>query len=186
MEITLQYKNGEKGLIEACIRQEHWAQKALYEEHYSNMMGVCLRYSNDENDALDILHDGFIKVFSNISKYKVGTSLHSWIRRIMVNTAIDYYRKKIRRRTDDIESAYYIASAEPSAVARCSEKEILQAVQSLSPSYRLVFNLYVIEGYSHKEIAQLLNITESTSRSNLVKARQKLQSILKAELNIYE
>lgn len=142
------------------------------------MLGVCLRYSNSEEDAQDIMHEGFIKVFNNIRKYQTGTSLSAWIRRIMVNTAIDFYRKNIRRRTEDIEQAHSLSTQEADAISRCSEKEILQAVQKLTPAYRTVFNLYVIEGYSHKEIGDLLNISESTSRSNLVKARIKLKEIL--------
>lgn len=180
MDITLHLNFEEKDLIKACIRKERWAQKKLYEEHYSKMMGVCLRYSNSQEDALDILHEGFIKVFRNISKYQPGTSISAWIRRIMINTSIDYYRKSIRRRTEDIEQAYDLSASEADAISQCSEKEILQVVQQLSPAYRAVFNLYVIEGYSHKEIAKILDITESTSRSNLVKARMKLKAILKS------
>ena len=178
MDIALNLQHEERNLIKACVRQERWAQRVLYEEYYSKMMGVCLRYSDREEDALDILHEGFIKVFNNIGKYQPGTSLTSWIRRIMVNTAIDYYRKNIRRRTEDIEQAYDLRSNDADAISQCSEKEILEAIQQLSPAYRTVFNLYVIEGYSHKEIAEALDITESTSRSNLVKARLKLQEIL--------
>jgi RNA polymerase sigma factor (sigma-70 family) len=179
MDAVLPIGYGEQEFIQACARKERWAQKLLYEEHYGKMMGVCLRYSNNEEDALDILHEGFIKVFRHIGKYQPGTSLTAWMRRIMVNTAIDYYRKKIRRRTEDLDQAYDVQSLDPDAVSQCSEKEILKAVQELSPAYRTVFNLYVVEGYSHKEIAEILEITESTSRSNLVKARGKLQEILK-------
>lgn len=175
MDVTLQLENVEKNLIQACCNNERWAQKVLYERYYSKMMGVCMRYSNNGDDALDILHDGFIKVFKNIAKYKPGTSLTAWIHRIMVNTSIDFYRKSVRRRTEDIEKAYDISYDDADAVSKCSEKEILSAVQDLSPAYRTVFNLYVVEGYSHKEIANTLGITESTSRSNLVKARLKLK-----------
>ncbi|MEO1627947.1 MAG: RNA polymerase sigma factor, partial [Bacteroidota bacterium] len=106
MDIALQLQNQERDFITACIRKERWAQKLLYENHYSKMMGVCLRYSDNREDALDILHEGFIKVFRNIAKYQPGTSLNAWIRRIMVNTAIDFYRKNIRRRTEDLDQAY--------------------------------------------------------------------------------
>ncbi len=179
MEIALSTNHNETNLIHACIRNERWAQKVIYEEYYGSMMGVCLRYASNEEDALDILQEGFIKVFRNISKYKPGTSLHSWIRRVMVNTAIDFYRKSIRRRTEDIDSAYQVTSKDVDAISRCTEKEILAAVQQLTPTYRTVFNMYVIEGYSHKEIGEFLNITESTSRSNLVKARNRLKGLLK-------
>jgi len=178
MDIALNLQHEEKDFISACVNKERWAQKQLYEEHYSKMIGVCLRYSNNREDALDILHDGFLKVFNNISKYQPGTSISAWIRRIMVNTSIDFYRKSIRRRTEDIEKAYDLSGGGADAVSQCSEKEILIAVQTLSPAYRTVFNLYVIEGFPHKEIATQLGITESTSRSNLVKARLKLKNIL--------
>lgn len=178
MEIALPANFDEGSLIQACIRNEKWAQKAIYEEYYGSMMGVCLRYSNNKDDALDILHEGFIKVFRHIHKYKPGTSLSAWIRRVMVNTAIDYYRKSIRRRTEDIAEAHHLSSPDADAISQFSEKEILRAIQRLTPAYRTVFNLYVIEGYSHKEIAEHLNITESTSRSNLVKARSKLKEML--------
>ena len=186
MDIALPLGFEERDLIQACIRKERWAQKLLYEEFYGKMMGVCLRYANGEDEALDIMHEGFIKVFKNIGKYQAGTSLGAWIRRIMVNTAIDYYRKSIRRRTEDIEQAYNISSQDADALGQCTEREILDAVQQLSPAYRAVFNLYVIEGFSHKEIADLLDITESTSRSNLVKARLKLKEILTSTRYGYE
>ncbi len=180
MDIALPFDKSESDFIKACVRRESWAQKLLYEEYYGRMMGVCLRYSNDGNDALDILHEGFIKVFKNIGKYKSGTTLSAWIHRIMVNTAIDYYRKKVRRRVENIDVAYDLATSDPDAISRCGEKEIIEAIQQLPPTYRAVFNLYVIEGYPHKEIGELLGITESTSRSNLVKARAKLKQILKS------
>ena len=134
------------------------------------MYPVCRRYANNEEDALDILHDGFIKVFRHIEKYQSGTSLVSWIKRVMINTAIDYYRRESRRRSFDIEDAKNLATDEADALSMISAEEIIDLLQHLSPAYRSVFNLYVIEGYSHKELADILQITESTSRSNLVKA----------------
>ncbi len=178
MEISLPLGYEEQDFIRACVRRESWAQQLLYEEFYGPMMALCLRYAGSQEDALDILHEGFIKIFRNIGKYQPDTSLPAWIRRIMVNTAIDFYRKSIRRRTEDIEAAFDLSDDEADAVSKCSEKQILDAIQQLTPVYRAVFNLYVIEGYSHKEIASLLSITESTSRSNLVKARLKLKVIL--------
>ena len=178
LNIALPVGYEERDLLQACIHKERWAQKVLYEEYYGRMMGVCLRYSNNKEDALDILHEGFIKVFKNLTKYEPETSLTAWIRRIMVNTAIDFYRKNVRRRTEDIDEAFDISSADPDAISLITTEEILSVVQELSPAYRAVFNLYIIEGYSHKEIADLLEITESTSRSNLVKARLKLKAML--------
>ena len=184
MELTLQWEQNERSLIEACIARERWAQQKLYQEYYSKMMGVCMRYANNDDDALDILHEGFIKVFKHVSSYQPGTSLTAWIRRIMVNTSIDYYRKTVRRRTEDIETAYNLSNSDADAISQCTEKDILIAVKKLTPAYRAVFNMYVIEGFSHKEIADQLNITESTSRSNLVKARLKLQALLTGNFDL--
>ncbi len=177
MDVTLTFQD-EENFINACIHNERWAQKKLYEDFYPVMMGLCLRYANTDEDAMDILHEGFIKVFRHISKYQPGTSLSAWIRRIMVNTSIDYYRKENRRRTENIDKAFAVSTADVDAVSKCGEAEILKAIQQLTFSYRSVFNLYVLEGFSHKEIAGQLGITESTSRSNLVKARIKLKEIL--------
>lgn len=168
----------EARLIDGCLAEERWAQKELYEKHYGKMMGVCLRYSNNSEDAKDILNEGFIKVFRYLHRYKIGTSLEGWIRRIMINTSIDFYRKAIRHRTEDIEHAENTTVSGEDAISNYSAKEILSIIQKLPPSYRAVFNLYAIEGYSHKEVAAQLGISESTSRSNLVKARTKLKALL--------
>lgn len=178
MEIVVNLEQSEQAFIQACIRKERWAQQKLYEDHFSTMMAVCIRYAGTENEAMDILHEGFIKVFKHISKYQPNTSIVAWMRRIMVNTSIDYYRKNVRRRSEDIETAYDVKSLDPTVVESLSAEEILLCLKQLSSSYRAVFNLYVIEGYAHKEIAEILEITESTSRSNLVKARVKLREIL--------
>jgi RNA polymerase sigma factor (sigma-70 family) len=175
MDFTLSLEQSESQLIVACARGERWAQQKIYEDYYGSMMPVCLRYAANHDEALDMLHEGFIKVFSKIGKYQAGTSLGAWIRTLMVNSCIDAYRRNARRRTEDIDQVYHLSYDEPDALSNISEQEILAAVQSLSPAYRAVFNLYAIEGYSHKEIADALQITESTSRSNLVKARIKLK-----------
>jgi len=175
MDFALNLECAENDLINALLRQERWAQQLLYEQYYGPMMGVCLRYAGSRDEALDLLHEGFIKVFQRIDRYRPGTSLPSWIRTIIVNTCIDYYRKMVRRRTEDIHEATQAYNDDPDALSQLTEQEILAAVQELSPAYRAVFNLYVVEGYSHKEIGDALQITESTSRSNLVKARIKLQ-----------
>jgi len=186
MSLSISLENQERAFIEACIARERWAQKQLYEDHYTLLMGVCLRYSNNQDDALDILHEGFIKILNNIHKYQPGTSLIAWMRRIIVNTAIDYYRMQTRRRTEDLETAFTVQSNDPDSLSLLTVQEIIKCIQRLSPAYRSVFNLYVIEGYSHKEIAELLEITESTSRSNLVKARSKLKDLLAVTTGHYE
>lgn len=186
MDISLRLEKEEKDLIQACVNKERWAQQVLYESHYGLLMGICLRYANHSDDAMDILHESFIKIFRSVNKYQPGTSLVAWMRRIVVNTAIDYYRKQTRRRTEDIEQAYGLSNPDPGPLSQLSVQDILACIQKLSPAYRAVFNLYVIEGYSHKEIGKILEITESTSRSNLVKARSKLKAMLMMKELIHE
>jgi len=186
MEIVLQLQNEERDFIQACVAHERWAQRKLYEDYYGTLMGVCMRYANNKDDAMDILHDGYIKIFRNIGKYQPGTSLIAWMRRILVNTSIDYYRKQTRRRTEDIDTAFNIKSKMPSPLSQISTEEIMGCIQQLSPAYRAVFNLYVIEGYSHREVADILGITESTSRSNLVKARIKLKDMMVIQEKVYD
>lgn len=165
-------------LIGACLREERWAQKQLYETYYGRLLAICLRYSNNSEDARDILNEGFVKVFRFLDRYKIGTSLDGWMRRIMINASIDFYRKEMRHRSDDIEAAEYKIAEDTDIASNYAAQEILKAIQLLPPAYRAVFNLYAIEGYSHKEVADALGITESTSRSNLVKARVKLKEML--------
>ncbi len=170
----------EEPLVAALLREERWAQKVLYESYYAPMISVCMRYASNEDEAMDLLHESFLKIFGKINSYQSGTSLIAWMKRIAVNTAIDAYRKNARRRTEDLDQAHYLSNSDPDVISQFSVTEILTAVQQLPPTYRAIFNLYVIEGYSHKEIGEQLDITESTSRSNLVKARAKLQKTLTA------
>lgn len=185
MDFTIDFNLEESSFVAACVQNERWAQQKLYEVFYPSVMPLCMRYSNNSDDAMDIMHEGFIKIFRNISKYKVGTSLNSWIKRIMINTAIDHYRKMSRRRTENLDTAYSLSSSDPNVVSHMTVKEIMGCLQKLTPAYRNVFNLYVIEGFSHREIANRMGITESTSRSNLVKARKKLQGLLAAQGMVY-
>ena len=171
-------RSEESLLIAACIRSERWAQQKLYELHYGKLMTTSMRYSNNKEDALDILHEGFIKIFANLKKYQADTSLLAWMRRVVVNSAIDYYRKEIRHKADDLEKAYTLHTDEADAVSKCTEQEILACIQQLPASYRTVFNLFAVEGFSHKEIADATGISESTARANLAKARQRLQQLL--------
>jgi RNA polymerase sigma-70 factor (ECF subfamily) len=181
--LTSTNESKESLLIAACLRDERWAQKELYESYYSKLLAVCIRYSNNYEDARDILNEGFVKVFRYLERYQVGTSLESWMKRIMINTSIDFYRKEIRHRSEDIETAQYKVVDDKDVISNFTAQEILKSIQKLPPAYRAVFNLYAIEGYSHKEVAESLGITESTSRSNLVKARTKLKALLE-ELGI--
>lgn len=173
--------SSESDLIQACIRKEEWAQQKLYEEHYQKMLSVCMRYCSSSEEAVDLLHDGFFKILTHLTSYEPNTSLGSWMSRIMVNTCIDYYRYKSKRHTTDIDTVVHLSAHQSHPLDLLTIEEVMAAVQKLSDTYRAVFNLYIIDGYSHKEIADILQITESTSRSNLVKARQKLKEILRAD-----
>ncbi len=178
MDYTLTIHQNEQQFIAALARGNREAQRLLYEEYYGTLMSICQRYAGSEDEAMDLLHESFIKIFKKISHYESGTALVAWMRRITVNTAIDQYRRNGRRRTEDLDKAYNVSTDAPDIFAQFGAREILAAVQQLPPTYRTIFNLYVVEGYSHREIGEQLQITESTSRSNLVKARGKLQKML--------
>ncbi len=179
MDISIQIINADEGaFFQALLNHERWAQKQLYEEQYPSMMAIAIRYANNHDDALDILHESFIKIFNNIHKYQINTSLSSWTKRILINTAIDYYWKEIRRKTENLENAFHLKSDVTDPISNLTTEEIINTIQHLTPSCRSIFNLYVIEGYSHKEIAKMLRIKESTCRANLVKARMKLKEML--------
>ncbi len=180
MDLVLKLSNIETDLIAACVAKESWAQQKLYEQHYPKLMAICLRYASHQDEALDILHEGFIKIFKNLDKYQPNTSLLAWMKTVVINTAIDHLRKMAKQRTEDIDLVFSIEADNVDAHSIINEKDILKCIQLLTPAYRSVFNLYVLEGYSHKEIGDLLGITESTSRSNLVKARTKLKEMLKS------
>ena len=165
-------------LIKACKRGKRASQKQLYKEFYSYGMSICLRYSKNREEAQEILNDGFMKVFNNLDKYNPTLSFKGWLRRILVNAAIDYYRKHHKHHhTLEIVHNKHI-DASPDALHNLSVQEIMDMVQLLPPAYRLVFNLYAVEGYKHQEIAQELGISIGASKSNLAKARMKLRAML--------
>ncbi len=169
-------------LLEGCRRGDRKAQESLYKILASRMMGICMRYSKDTFEAEDVLQMGFVKVFQKISDFRGEGSFEGWIRRIMVNTAIESYRKNLRNlNLVDIDEVY----DQPQNTFDMSGlelKDLLKLVQQLPNGYRLVFNLYVIEGYSHKEIAKQLGITEGASKSQLSRARAILkEKIIKME-----
>ena len=168
----------ETQLVEGCLSGGRKYQRMLYERYYGSMIVVCMRYTQDRKEARDVPHEGFLKVFNNLHKFTLGTNLGAWIRRIMVNTAIDHYRKSSKRpNLVEINHAVHEADIHD-VISDMSAEEILRLVQKLSPAYRMVFNLYVVEGYSHKEVAKTLGISEGTSKSNLAKARAKLQAMV--------
>lgn len=151
----------------------------MYRSYYGAMMNLCLRYTQQESDALEVLNTGFLKVFQNIHRYDPAKgSLYTWIRTVVVNSCLDFIKKKSREEIhEEMEEAADVSiSAE--AISQLEAARLLHLVQQLPPSSQAVFNLYVIEGYTHKEIAQLMNISEGTSKWHLSEARKKLQQMI--------
>lgn len=167
----------EADIILGCIRGESASQKAVFDRYASRMLGVCYRYARNTADAEDILQDAFIKVFAKIEQFKAEGSFEGWIRKIIVNTALKKYSlTRYSRELQVVEVADNQHTLEdPTAYSHISEKDLLAMINELPDGYRLVFNLYVLEGYPHEEIAQMLGIQPGTSRSQLVKARLLLQ-----------
>jgi RNA polymerase sigma factor (sigma-70 family) len=172
----LEHKYSIESLIEKCRAGERKAQELLYKQFASKMMGVCLRYSADRMEAEDILQNGFIKVFQKINDYRGDGSFEGWVRRIMVHSALEYYRKHHKlMQVVDIDETADEPSVNPVAMANLDAKDLMLLIQALSPGYKIVFNLYALEGYSHKEIAAMVGITEGASKSQLSRARSVLK-----------
>ncbi|WEK35411.1 MAG: sigma-70 family RNA polymerase sigma factor [Candidatus Pseudobacter hemicellulosilyticus] len=151
-------------------------QEELYRRFSPKMYAVCLRYANNPNDAQDLLQEGFIKVFRNLHRFRAEGSFEGWMRRVFVNTSIEHYRKKSAHlATVSEKEENTIEDMDVTALDQLAEKDIVAIIQELSPGYRTVFNLYVVEGYSHKEIGEMLGISEGTSKSQLARAKGILQ-----------
>ena len=170
----------ETDLIKVCIEGDRRMQKELYDRFSPKMYAVCLRYMGNADDAQDILQEGFIKIYKNLERFRGDGSFEGWVRRIFVNTAIEQIRKK-KMDVSLTEKEETIEYKSVSAVDTINEKDLLKIVSGLSPGYRSVFNMYVVEGYQHYEIAEVLGITESTSRSALCKARNRLALLIKKQ-----
>mgnify|MGYP003576411135 CR=1 FL=1 len=170
-------------MITGCQRGERIFQEMLYRQMASKMLGICLRYSRDTFEAEDILQTAFVKVFQKINLYKGEGSFEGWVRRIMVNTSIEFYRKRLRSlKVVEMNNQHDIGV--DIDLGQLQAKDLLNLIQSLSPGYRLVFNLYAIEGYSHKEIADQLGISEGASKSQLSRARAILrEQVINMERN---
>ena len=169
-------------LIEGCRREDRKMQYELYQRFAPKMYGVCLRYAGNSEEAEDILQEGFIKVFRKIGSFRGEGSFEGWIRRIFVNTAIEHFRRKtylqpITEKEENTVEAQYL-----SVLDSLAERDIISLVQQLSPGYRTVFNMYVVEGYTHKQIAEMLGISEGTSKSQLSRAKMILQDLVKTHI----
>jgi len=165
-------------LINGCIREDKTCQKEVFKRYAPKMFTICLRYARHRMEAEDLLQDAFIKVYDNIAKFKGEGSFEGWIRRIVVNTALKNCNKSSFKKEKIGVEVYEEKSMAPYVYAHLGEEELLAEIARLPDGYKMVFNLYAIEGFSHKEIAAQLGIQESTSRSQLVKARKMLQARL--------
>jgi RNA polymerase sigma-70 factor (ECF subfamily) len=177
-------------LITGSVRNHRKSQETLYKMFYGKMMVVCRRYTKNEDQAKDILQDAFIKIFRNLEKFSFEGSFEGWVRRIVVNTAIDFIRKSKNdyllmnenQSLESFEENLLEHDQEEEYRIPLNVKDVIKGMEELSPAYRTVFNLYVFESYSHQEIADALDISVGTSKSNLAKARANLKKILTKEL----
>jgi RNA polymerase sigma factor (sigma-70 family) len=169
-------------LIKGCITGDRKMQEQLYSKYSPKMYAVCLRYSNNTDDACDLLQDGFIKVYKNLEKYRAEGSFEGWVRRIFVNTSIEHFRRKTKLTSITETQETNIEDKEFGALDSMAEKDVIKIIQQLSPGYRQVFNMYVIEGYTHKEIGDILGISEGTSKSQLARAKVILKKMVEEKL----
>lgn len=170
----------EYDIIQGCLRGDSQSQRAVFERYAGRLLAVALRYARQPAEAEDILQEAFIRIFENLREFQFKGSLEGWMRRIVINVAIKHYQRKYFSQEQTPLEQVADPWEEPGVYAQLGEAELLGLIGQLPEGYRLVFNLYAIEGYSHKEIADLLGIQEGTSRSQLVKARTMLQNQLKA------
>jgi len=168
------------GIIGRCLKGDRKAQKALYDSLSPKMFSLCIRYMGNRDAAEDILQEGFVSLFAKLDSYTGNGSFEGWARKIFVNTALMSLRKNdIMKQSEDIDSAWSVSSQDTTAIQDITYKELMKIIGELPSGFRTVFNMYVIEGYSHKEIAEELGITEATSRTQLLRARIMLQNKIK-------
>jgi len=170
-------------LVHGCITGDAIAQKALYQRFSRKMMSICMRYAKDRDQAQDMLQDGFVKVFQKMDHFRGDGPLGGWIARTVVNTALDHIRRnKPYDHSVDLTEAEYLHQEDPKVLASMTTDELMALIQALPTGYRTVFNLFAIEGYPHKDIAEMLGISENTSKSQFMKARAYLRKLLPAEV----
>ncbi len=172
-------------LIESCIKGDRKAQKVLYDHLAPRMFPLCIRYMGDRELAEDILQDGFITLFTRLDSYKGDGSFEGWARKIFVTTALMNLRKKdVLKMSDDLEAARGMKSEVSTQTQNIGYKELMKLVAQLPPGFRTVFNMYAVEGFSHKEIGEMLGISETTSRTQFSRARAWLQGKIKEIENV--
>ncbi|MEJ2593645.1 MAG: RNA polymerase sigma factor [bacterium] len=170
----------DKSFIDKLRKNDEKAQKAFYQKLAPKMYGICLRFAADRAEADDILQEGFIRVFTHLKDFRGDGSLEGWVRRTIVNTAINSYKKRVKRgMPTDLSFIREKVDDSSHIIEQMAAEELMELISSLPDGYRTVFNLNVIEGYTHKEIGEMLNISENTSKSQLSRARTSLQKKLK-------
>jgi len=169
-------------LIKGCLKKDRNSQRLLYTQYFSLGMSIALRYSNSREEATEILNDSFIKVFNKLSTYQIEKSFNGWLRRIIINTALDAYRKN-KKHYHHVPVEEAIVSYEEN-LDDIKYDDLILLIQKLSPTYKTIFNLYIIDGHSHEEIAEMLDISVGASKSGLSRARENLRKMLKKEYNI--
>lgn len=171
-------------LIQGCLKENRQSQRQLYEQFYSYALSITLRYSKNREDAVELMNDGFLKVFKHLHKYNSDLPFTAWIRRILINTCIDDLRaKKKDLKLVELDYAKHVTDNETPMPKLSPDEDVLPILQQLSPTCRMAFNLYVMEGYKHREIAKMLGISEGTSKSNLARAKQHLRQLLTKPLS---
>ena len=174
--------NGEINLepiLQGCRRGDRNSQRRLYEHFYGYAMSICLRYSKNREEAVEILNDSFLKTFTHLDRFDSSLSFKSWLRRILINSAIDYHRRNSNLPTLlELKMASEVADDDLPLPQLSPGEDALPVLQKLSPAYRVVFNLYVMEGFKHEEIAEMLGVSVGTSRSNLVRAKEALRALM--------
>ena len=166
-------------LIKGCRQGDRRSQKGLYQFYYGHSMKTCIRYANDKDEAVELVNDGFMRVFTKIHRYDQTKPFKPWLTRIMINTSIDHYRRQIKKIAMEELNAKNDVEDKENSLSRLHYEDLIKLVQELSVAYRTVFNLFAIDGYSHEEIAAMLSISVGTSKSNLFKAREQLKKMLK-------
>lgn len=170
-------------LISGCISKDRKSQKELYRLYYGYSIRICLRYAKSKDEAVEMVNDGFMKVFTNMHKYDRQRSFYTWISTLMINTSIDYYRQQIRKiEMEELNTKHDVEDSE-NILSHLNYEELIKLVQKLSYAYRTVFNLFAIDGFSHEEISKMLAISVGTSKSNLFKARENLKKMLTYTFN---
>ncbi len=169
----------DKELIQGCQRNDSKAQTAFYQKYKSRLMGICRRYAKNTAEAEDILQESFIKIFRNVAEIRNPEAINGWLKKIVTNTALNYYRSKLSyQQITEYEEVSQSNDDYLQLLSHLSNDEIVRLINQLPDGYRMVFNLYIIDGYDHAEIAQMLGISENTSRSQLYKARETLKKKL--------